>query len=132
MKRVMFVDDEKPLLNSLERMLRPLEDQWQFVYVDGAVKALDLLDTVSIDVIVCDMGMPQMSGKEMLSIIRDRHPHIIRVMMTGLSEYEIYRQGLMVAQFFLWKPVTTKAIGTLFQLLSDKEVTFELESDDAG
>ncbi len=132
MKNVMFVDDEKSLLNSMARMLRPLEDQWQFFYVDSPIKALDLLDTLAVDVIICDMGMPKMTGKEMLSIVHDRHPQIIRVMMTGLSEYEIYREGLVVAQFFLWKPVTPKAIGTLFQLLSDKEVVFELESDDAG
>ena len=39
-KRILFVDDEAPTLQALERMLRPMRDQWEMEFVDSGQKAL--------------------------------------------------------------------------------------------
>ncbi len=59
-----------------------------------------------IDVVISDHLMPGMTGLEFLSLVRDRYPHAIRIMLTGhadtstalkaINEGEIYR--------FLTKP----------------------------
>ncbi len=122
MKKLMFIDDEKSLLNAMARMLRPLEDQWKFIYVERAVEALELLAVMDIDVVISDLCMPVMDGHEFLHIVQERYPQVTRVLMTGRSEYEIYRDGMTVAKYFLWKPVLPQAMATLLQLFSDQEV----------
>ncbi len=129
MKQLIFIDDERSLLNAMARMLRPLEDQWKFFYVERATEALELLASIPVDVVISDQGMPGMKGQECLEIIRERYPQVTRVMMTGRSEYEVYRDGMTVAQYFLWKPVSPKAMATLFQLFSDQEIILPGEDD---
>jgi len=128
MKRLMFVDDERSLLNAMARMLRPLEDRWQFIYVESASAALEVLSSMDIDVIISDMSMPGMNGQECLEIVREKFPEVTRVMMTGRSEFDIYREGMKVAQYFLWKPVLPKAMTTMLQLIFNQEVLLPGES----
>ncbi|MFO7812790.1 MAG: response regulator [Pelovirga sp.] len=123
MKQLMFIDDERALLNAMARMLKPLEKQWKFIYVERAAEALDLLNTVDIDVVISDLCMPGMNGQECLERVRVQYPQVTRVMMTGRSEYDVYREGMAVAKYFLWKPVSPQALSTLLQLLSNQEAT---------
>ncbi len=127
MKQLMFIDDERSLLNAMARMLKPLEKQWKFIYVERAAEALELLTTVDIDVVISDLCMPGMNGQECLERVRERYPQVTRVMMTGRSEYDVYREGMTVAQYFLWKPVSPQAMSTLLQLLSNQEVALSGE-----
>lgn len=56
-----------------------------------------------VDMIVCDVDMPQMNGLEFLSKVKGTHPDIIVVMMSGVSEYE-NRARQAGADAFLAKP----------------------------
>lgn len=120
---VMFVDDEKPILNSLKRILHPLSDDWKFSYVDSAEGALLALKIVPVDVIVADMCMPGRNGFELLSGISEQYPDMVRVMMTGKAEYDIYRNGREISHYFLWKPVKPEAMKALLQTISDQCVS---------
>ncbi|MFO7812514.1 MAG: response regulator [Pelovirga sp.] len=120
---VMFIDDEKPILNSLKRILHPVSDDWKVTYADSAEGALIALKIVPVDAIVVDMCMPGMNGFELLNVISEQYPDMVRVMMTGRTEYEIYRNGREISHYFLWKPVKAEAIKTLLQRISDQYVS---------
>ncbi|MEA3544332.1 MAG: response regulator [Thermodesulfobacteriota bacterium] len=124
-KSILFVDDEVPLLNSLKRMLKPLEHDWQLTFAGGASEALIMMEQAPVDVVVADLCMPQMDGIELLSLVKEKYPHVVRVMLTGQPEYENYRNSMTVSQYFLWKPVKLSAMETLLQLLSNQEVCLE-------
>ena len=119
---ILFVDDDQLVLDGLKRMLRPLQADCQFSFAGSASEALILLETVSYDIVATDMCMPQMNGMTLLELIKNKFPDVIRIMMTGQSDYEIYRNGMDVSQYFLWKPVSLSAMETLLQLLSNREI----------
>lgn len=124
---ILFVDDDETLLNSLKRLLKPLEADWQMAFAQGASEALIMLALAPVDVVVADMCMPQMDGVEFLGLVKERYPSSVRVMMTGQPDYEIYHDSMAISQYFLWKPVQPSAMETLLQLFSNREVNLEVE-----
>ncbi|WP_018409795.1 HD domain-containing phosphohydrolase [Methyloversatilis thermotolerans] len=81
---VLCVDDERGILSSLRRLLRPLGHQ---VHVaESAAEALGLLETTPVDLVISDMRMPEMDGAEFLARVRARWPQPVRVLLTGYSD----------------------------------------------
>jgi len=52
-------------------------------------EALGLLATDAAQVVVSDQRMPEMNGVELLSVIRERHPDAVRIMLTGYTEMNV-------------------------------------------
>jgi HD-like signal output (HDOD) protein/ActR/RegA family two-component response regulator len=104
MKRVLFVDDEPNVLDGLRRMLYSLRREWHMSFVSGAREALQLLELESYDVLVTDMQMPGMSGTELLTEVIERHPHVLRVVLSGTADQGITMRTVMLAHQFLVKP----------------------------
>jgi len=67
--RVLFVDDESLVLNGLQRMLRPLNSQWEMTFVDSGAKALEAMARAPYAVVVSDMRMPGMNGAQLFAEI---------------------------------------------------------------
>lgn len=64
--RILFVDDEQPLLDGLKRSLRSQRNVWEMVFTSSGEEALRLADERHFDVVVADMRMPGINGAELL------------------------------------------------------------------
>jgi len=78
--RLLIVEDDKGMKKMLETYFNEKEDI-SVISTDSSLKALEILRTEDIDVVVTDMKMPKMSGMEMAkSILAQRgHPEIILI-----------------------------------------------------
>lgn len=83
---VLFVDDEDAVLASIRRLLR--KEPYRLSVARSATEALEVLESEAIDLIVCDQLMPEMSGIELLSRVRDRWPDTVRIVLSGYSKVE--------------------------------------------
>ncbi len=98
-RTVLFVDDEEKILNSLKRGL--LDEPYESLFAISGEKALEILEQKEVHVLVTDMRMPEMSGLELLRIVKNKYPDIIRIvlsgytqittMLTAINEGEIYK-----------------------------------------
>ena len=104
MRRILFVDDEPKILDGLRRLLRPKRFEWDMSFVEGGEAALALLDESPFDVIVSDMRMPGMDGAALLERVRERHPQVVRIVLSGYTELEAAFRAAQVAHQFLLKP----------------------------
>jgi response regulator RpfG family c-di-GMP phosphodiesterase len=95
---VLFVDDEVNILKAVQRLLRhePLE----VLCAARAQDALDLLGRHRAQVVVTDQRMPEMSGVDLLSAVRERHPDIVRMMLTGYTEMTIAVDAINRGEIF--------------------------------
>ena len=84
---VLFVDDEVNILRALQRLLR--NDSMNVLCASRASEALDLLARHPTQVVVTDQRMPEMSGVDFLSAVRESHPDIVRMMLTGYTEINV-------------------------------------------
>lgn len=79
--KLLFVDDDEMILRLLKRVSTTLEAQTTFA--DGAAAALGLLEDGDYDIVVSDFSMPGMSGLSLLTIVAERWPKALRVLLTG-------------------------------------------------
>ncbi len=104
LENVLLVDDEPRLLSSLRRRL---SSSFNVLTAEGGHEALQLLGQRSdVKVIVADMQMPEMNGIELLKKIKEAHPSIRRIMLTGNSDQETAMAAINEGQVmrFLRKP----------------------------
>lgn len=103
-KKILFVDDELNILEGLRRMLRALRSEYDMHFATGSSEALQIMEGERFDVIVSDMRMPGMDGAELLEIVKDKHPHTIRIMLTGQADESSILRTVGVVHQFLAKP----------------------------
>ncbi len=95
---VLFVDDEINILKALQRLLR--NEPWTVLTASRGSEALELLDRHPTQIVVSDQRMPEMSGVELLSAIRERHPGIVRLMLTGYTEMNVAVEAINQGEIF--------------------------------
>jgi len=110
MMQVLFVDDDPNVLEALRRLLHPLRAQWQTSFASGGLEALDLMSRVSIDVVVTDLRMPGMDGTELLSQVRERHPQVIRIILSGQADRDMTIRSAATAHQYLSKPCNLETL----------------------
>lgn len=92
---LLLVDDEQVFLDIMAQRLK--RRGFSVLTAEDGETALRHLQTGAIDVVVLDVAMPGMSGIETLQAIKERHPLIEVVMLTGqatvATAVEAIRQG---------------------------------------
>ena len=103
-KRLLFVDDEVMVLNGLRRALHGMRQEWEMTFVESAAAALEALEQQPYDAIVTDMRMPLMDGAQLLEKIKEDHPDVVRMVLSGQSSREAVFRSIAPAHQFLSKP----------------------------
>jgi response regulator RpfG family c-di-GMP phosphodiesterase len=81
---ILFVDDEPSILSSLRRLFRP--HGYSIFIAESGEQGLQILEKESIDLVVSDMRMPEMDGAHFLELVRQRWPHVVRLLLTGYAD----------------------------------------------
>ena len=81
---ILLVDDEVNILSSLRRLFRP--SGYRILTAESAAMGLAILEEDTVDLVISDMRMPNMSGAEFLKEVKERWPSTIRILLTGYSE----------------------------------------------
>ena len=106
--RVLFVDDDPLILRALKRVLRDLPfASW---FTTEAEHALQIVGEEAIDVVVSDLMMPAMSGLSLLSAMRDVHPGVVRILLTGEAASDIVVVDERLLHRVLHKPWDNQAL----------------------
>jgi CheY-like chemotaxis protein len=110
-RRVLVVDDNRDAADTLGALVGVLGADVRVVY-DGAA-ALELIDDFRPDVVVLDLGMPDMDGYEVARRIRERYngtsPRIIALTGWG-QEKDRRRTEAAGFNYHLVKPVDLDAM----------------------
>ena len=101
---VLCVDDEKNILQSLKRLLRL--ECYRLVTASSGPEALSMLDRAAAHVVISDQRMPEMNGVEFLSRVKDRHPDVIRIILSGYTDVDSITEAINKGHIykFLLKP----------------------------
>jgi putative nucleotidyltransferase with HDIG domain len=103
-KRILFVDDEAPVLNGLRVRLHRLRTKWDMHFAESGALAIEALERAHFDVVVTDMRMPVMDGAELLRVVRTRWPDAIRIVLSGYSELQQVMRLVPYAHQYYSKP----------------------------
>ena len=110
--KILFVDDERKVLDGLRRSLRSMRKEWRMYFCESASDALELLDKESVDVVVSDMRMPGMDGADFLAQVKQSHPDVIRIALSGYSDQDMAMRAVRSAHQYLAKPCDAEKLKT--------------------
>jgi len=82
---ILIIDDEPRSIETLERIL---DEHFDVHTANNAEEALIVLKQEWIQVVVCDQRMPDVTGVELCSQIRETWPEIIRMIISGYTDSE--------------------------------------------
>ena len=104
MNRILFVDDERNVLDGLRRMLYPFRKEWDMTFVTSGADALRCLSESPFEVLVTDIRMPAMDGIMLLREVVENHPQVVRMVLSGTADMELTLQSVSLAHQYLLKP----------------------------
>jgi HD-like signal output (HDOD) protein/ActR/RegA family two-component response regulator len=126
MSRVLFVDDDPDVLDTLRATIETAEPEWEGAFAGSGEEALGLMASLPVDVIVSDMVMPAMDGAQLLQEVMRRHPGVVRIILSGYAEEPQALRSAGLAHQYLMKPLdyqllsaTIARAGALRALLAD-------------
>lgn len=101
---ILLVDDETQFLATMAKRLRK---RGFLVRTAGSgLEGLRELEVEPADVVVLDVGMPDMDGIQVLREIKLRFPQVQVFMLTGHADMEVAISGMAMGAFdYLMKPV---------------------------
>jgi response regulator RpfG family c-di-GMP phosphodiesterase len=101
---ILCVDDEKNILNSLRRLLR--QENYNLLTASSGAEGLKLLEETHVQLVISDQRMPEMSGVDFLSQVREKYPEIIRIILSGYTDVNSITEAINKGHIykFILKP----------------------------
>ncbi len=95
---LLIVDDEPNIVQSIRRVLH--KEKYNVFTASGATEALLTLESNPIDVVVSDHRMPEMTGVKFLAEVSKRHPHTVRLMLSGEADMNVMMDAINEGNIF--------------------------------
>ena len=101
---ILLVDDEISVLKALQRSL--IDEDFDVYVAERAAEGLKLMTQHPFKVVVSDERMPDMCGSEFLSLVSNRFPEVVRIILTGQASIEAAMTAVNQGEIyrFLLKP----------------------------
>jgi DNA-binding NtrC family response regulator len=80
---VLYVDDEE---NNLLAFKAAFRREFNVLTAISGARALEILESTEVHIIITDQRMPGMTGVEFLQAVIPKHPGPIRILLTGYSD----------------------------------------------
>ncbi len=124
-RRILIVDDEGSIRESLKGVLR--DEGYEAVTAEDAPQALKMIDEDPPDLILFDIWMPKMDGMEALEKVKEAHPTIPIIMISGHGTIETAVKATKRGAYdFLEKPLSAeKVVLTVEHALTEKALLEE-------
>jgi len=96
---ILIVDDEE---NNLQLLKRTLRRKFNILTANDGKDALEVIEREghNISLIISDQRMPKMTGTEFLAKVSEKHPYIVKMLLTGYSDIEAMIDGVNKCQLF--------------------------------
>jgi len=120
-ERVLVIDDEKDVADIISGMLDSLG--YQVTHVDSGQKAINLFKKKKrFDVVILDLNMPKMSGKETYIKLKKIDPNVRVIISTGYGNRVIDASlGKAAGDTFLQKPYQIEELSEIMRLVLKRD-----------
>lgn len=104
---LLIIDDEEEITKSLFRQFRR---KYNVHIATSAIDALPIMEKENVQVVLSDQRMPDMTGIDFFSRIKDKYPDALKLILTGYSDIEAVIGAINEGQVFRyltkpWDPV---------------------------
>ncbi|MBZ0157354.1 MAG: response regulator [Alphaproteobacteria bacterium] len=132
--RILCVDDEPNVLNSLRRLF--LDDDYTILTAASGQEGLGLLEREPVHLVISDYRMPGMNGVEFLKEVCREWPDTVRIVLSGYADTASIVSAINEGQIYKFIPkpwnddelkvTVSNALERYFLYRKNRELTFEL------
>jgi DNA-binding NarL/FixJ family response regulator len=100
--KILILDDDADWLALCRELLAALPSRPEILTANNAKRALALLETEKIRLLISDLKMPRIDGLQMISIVRRRFPETRTVVLSGLEDEEYRARAYALGVDLFW------------------------------
>lgn len=105
MNRVLVIDDDVAVLNYFMILLAQTQ-RYDVSVLSDSSKASETIDAGNFDMLLLDMDMPVVHGREVLAYVKEKHPGIEVIVITGVEDVQLAVEAMKLGAYdYLCKPV---------------------------
>ncbi len=105
---ILIVDDEKSVRNALSMAL---EGKYSIITAEQGAEALKLFHQERPDLILLDIGLPDMNGIDVLKSVKDKDPDAMVIMVTAVEEVKTIVEAVKMGAYdYLVKPIDAQQL----------------------
>jgi len=125
--RILIVDDDPIVLEVMKSFVASYG--FNFATASDGMEAVELLEKQEFDIIISDINMPRMDGMELLNHVRQHHPSIGMIIITGISEEYSYVDVIRAGAIdYMTKPFDgQELLAKLQRVVREQALVSELE-----
>ncbi|MDH4234535.1 MAG: response regulator [Gallionella sp.] len=121
--KILVVDDEEEVRKTIRLQLKGTG--LEVVEAEDGKKGIEVLDAenvITVDAILCDVRMPNVSGVEAITYFRREYPHIPVIVLTGYPDVKLAVDFMKEGVFeYLIKPVEKeKLVEVIMKAISQR------------
>ena len=100
--KILILDDDNDWLVLGREMLAALPSRPEVLTANNGKRALSILESEPVRLLICDLKMPRIDGLQVLSIVRRRHPELRTVVLSGLEDEEYRSRAYALGVDLFW------------------------------
>ena len=106
--KLLIVDDEVLAVEGLLKNLEACKYYFGEIYTaNSKKKAIEVLECHEVDLILCDIEMPDGNGLELLNWVQEHHPEILSIILSCHDEFRYAQRAVQLSCFdYILKPAT--------------------------
>lgn len=123
--RILVVDDEESIREFFEIMLK--REGYEVLTASNGQIALDTIKNNQVDLVISDIQMPELSGLELLTRIKETDPELVVIMITAFGSTETAVEAMKLGAYdYVQKPFKIDEVKIIIrQALEKRSLTLE-------
>ncbi len=117
---VLVVDDDKEIRNTLTAILE--SENYLVQTAESGKKAVRLCEKSTFDVALIDIELPDVKGTELLHMLKEKQPKMVRIIITGHPSIENAAKSVNEkADGYIMKPFDVQELLAMIKKLIDEK-----------
>ena len=112
--KILILDDDNDWLTLSRDMLGALPSRPEILTANSGRRALSLLESEPVRLLICDLKMPRIDGLQILSIVRRRYPELRTVVLSALEDEEFRSRAYALGVDLFWIKMEMQRDAKLF------------------
>ena len=110
MRKIIFVDNDRKVIQRLKKQLYPMRFEWEMEFVRSGKDALKIMKNSSVDAVVSDLHLPEMDGVKFFDTVMELYPGTVRIVYSDNSDKALSMESVKCTHQFLLKQSNAETI----------------------
>lgn len=112
--KILILDDDADWLDLSREMLSALPSRPEILTANNGKRALALLESEPVRLLICDLKMPRIDGLQVLAIVRRRYPELRTVVLSALEDEEYRSRAYALGVDLFWIKIEMQRNAKMF------------------